>query len=44
MKNPKFDFENEITGSYHTERKTDPVLVAVGIIIVACGIIYLLAF
>ena len=35
---------NEITGSYHTERKTDPVLVAVGIIITVCGIIYLVSF
>ncbi len=35
---------NEITGSYHTEKKTDPVLVAVGIIIIVCGVIYLVAF
>lgn len=38
------NLDNEITGSYHNEKKTDPVLVAVGIIIVACGLILLLTY
>ena len=38
------NIDNEITGSYHNDKKSDPVLVVVGIMIVVCGIIYLVAF
>jgi hypothetical protein len=38
MKSPKFDYENEITGSYH--KRSYAVEIAIVIMIVLCGAIY----